>query len=218
MPRTVTKQVFTFKELNDKAKAKAIEWYRGLNDQDSGWWEFVYDEADRIADAFGITLRRKEAGKPNSGPDIMFTGFWSQGDGACFQGRYESPQTPAVEAFAALGIEDDTLKALAARLDALSAKVRLITTVKHSGHYYHEYCTDFETERMVPDEAGDAFDPYDFEHEDEKELIDILRTFMKWIYRQLEVVEEDRNSDETISEYLTDSDYEFEADGSPTND
>lgn len=218
MPRTVTKQVYKFSELSDKAKAKAVEWYRGLNDQDSDWYEIVYDEADQIADAFGITMRRKEAGKPNSGPDIMFSGFYSQGDGACFQGRYESPQTPAVEAFAALGIEDATLKALAARLDALSAKVRLATTVKHTGHYYHEYCTDFETERMEPEEAGDDFDPYDFEHEDEKELIDILRSFMKWIYRQLEALDEDRNSDETITEILMDSDYEFEAHGAPTDD
>ncbi|UTU09324.1 hypothetical protein CcrBL47_gp554 [Caulobacter phage BL47] len=219
MPRTVTKQVYKFTELSDKAKAKAVEWYRELEMQETGWWDYVFEEADRIADAFGITLNRSEAGKPMSGPDILFSGFYSQGDGACFQGRYASPQIPAVEGFAALGIEDDNLKALAVRLDALSAKTggRLTTVVRHSGHYYHEYCTNFETELTDPEDGSD-FDPYAYDVEDEKELVDIMRRFMKWIYRQLEEADEARLSDETITEALADSDYEFEASGAPTRD
>lgn len=49
MPRTIVTRtkVYKYKELNEKAKEMARDWYRGhLNDDE--WWEYVYTDAENI--------------------------------------------------------------------------------------------------------------------------------------------------------------------------
>lgn len=88
MPRTITKTVYTFKELlelaNDpeaskltkqqrtKAVYKAKDWLRDANTQDE-WWECTYETWKDALDQIGFT-----------DADIRFRGFSSQGDGASF--------------------------------------------------------------------------------------------------------------------------------------
>lgn len=218
MPRTVTKQVFTFKELTAKAKEKAVEWYRDLESQDSDWWDHVYTDAETMAAALGIELDQKRITLMNGGtatePAIYFSGFGSQGDGACFEGRYADVPC-AVKAIEAL-CDDVALIALAGRLDALQARYdgKLVARVKQSGHYSHSGCTDIDVEL----DGADEDEPSTVLLEDENELIRILRGFMDWIYRQLQDEDEHRLSDETITSALEDSDIEFEKDGTATRD
>lgn len=213
MPRTVTKQVFTFEELSDKAKEKARDWLRELQAQDSDWWDSVYDDAESIGKLMGIEMDQKPVklygGGTRYDPAIWFSGFASQGDGACFEGRYAYAKGGAakVKAYAP---QDETLHRIADGLQALQKAhgYRLSCTVKHSGHYYHSGCTDFEVMK------GDDYAP----EEAEKELKRLLRQFMDWIYKQLEEEDEYRNSDEAIDESIIANGYEFEADGSRTRD
>jgi hypothetical protein len=45
--REITTKVYTFDELNDKAKEKARDWYReGAGFE--AWWEFVYSDAENV--------------------------------------------------------------------------------------------------------------------------------------------------------------------------
>ncbi|MFA7254446.1 MAG: hypothetical protein WC107_07930 [Patescibacteria group bacterium] len=76
MPRAITKYVYKFDELSESAKQKAIEDYR----QDGfyyEWWDAVYEDARQIGEILGIEI-----------DNIYFSGFSSQGDGACFEGKY----------------------------------------------------------------------------------------------------------------------------------
>lgn len=54
------------------AQMALIEKHRGIN-VDHDWWDGVYEDSKEVLAAFGIDT-----------DDISFSGFWSQGDGACF--------------------------------------------------------------------------------------------------------------------------------------
>jgi hypothetical protein len=63
-----------YEDLSDKAKQKAYEeWVR--NEPIGEWWDAVYDMAKEDGEEFGFRI-----------DDIKFSGFWSQGDGACWMG------------------------------------------------------------------------------------------------------------------------------------
>ena len=53
--RIVETKVYTFDELSDEAKQKAIEhWREGYLDYD--WWDAVYEDADQCAKILGINI------------------------------------------------------------------------------------------------------------------------------------------------------------------
>ena len=90
--RVVETNVFQYDELDDRAKERAREWYSRHVFEDSCDWEFVYEDAAEVADILGIDLRQRRVQLMGGGhryePSIYFSGFWSQGDGACFEGTY----------------------------------------------------------------------------------------------------------------------------------
>lgn len=72
--KTIQINLYSFEELDDNAKQKALKAYHDLN-TDYNWWEFIYDDFISICDYLGISVD-KEA--------IHFEGFYSQGDGSSF--------------------------------------------------------------------------------------------------------------------------------------
>ena len=44
---TITRNLYTFEELNDKAKEKARDWWRGAACHDE-WWGVIYEDAEII--------------------------------------------------------------------------------------------------------------------------------------------------------------------------
>ena len=91
MPEIIETTVYRLDELSDAAKEKARAWYRQTG-FDHDWFEFVYDDFERICAIIGVDLKtvpvRLYGGGTRQKPCIWFSGFWSQGDGACFEGRY----------------------------------------------------------------------------------------------------------------------------------
>jgi arginyl-tRNA synthetase len=88
---------------------------------DHDWWDCTYESfKDRMNDV-GIEVE-----------DMHFSGFWSQGDGACFDG-YVCDWTKF------LGSLGYTCPALMALANTWSFRVA------HEGRYYHENCTTFST-------------------------------------------------------------------------
>ncbi len=85
-------KVFTFDELSDKAKERARDWYREASNRDNYWSENVLEDAQTIGAMLGIEFKTRAyktvGGKERSEPCIYWSGFWSQGDGASFEGRY----------------------------------------------------------------------------------------------------------------------------------
>jgi hypothetical protein len=79
----------------------------------------------------------------------------------------------------------------------------LEASVKHRGHYYHEFCTEISVDR---------YDIYPTEDAEEW-VTELLRDFMRWIYRQLESEYEFQTSEEQIKETILINEYEFNEDG-----
>lgn len=214
MARTVTKTVYTYDELpNPRAKENAREWLRGAQAQDSDWYDSVYEDAETVGKLMGIEMTQKPiqtmGGHTRYEPTIWFSGFSSQGDGACFEGRYAYAKGGAAKV-RDHAPQDAVLHAIADGLQTVQKAhgYKLTATVSHSGSYYHSGCTDIDVEK------GDDYAP-DFAA---SEVIRLLRRFMDWIYKQLEAEDEYRNSDDEIAESIRINGYEFEADGTHTRD
>lgn len=228
MPIAVTHLLYQFEELSDRAKEKAREWYRSCPDYD--WWEFVYDDAISMAEILGIDIdyRHHAPTKPGSKgdkePKIWFSGFSSQGDGACWEGtyRYAKGALKKLQAEAPAGYmqtaEDGTKKfvecpgnvelhRIAKALQKAQARhfYKLVATSTHRGHYNHSGCMSIEVEHDDDRyrDLGDA----------EDDIKDALRDFADWIYRRLEDAYDWLNSDEQVDESIIANEYTFDEDG-----
>lgn len=195
MPKTIETTVYFFSELSDSAKEKARDWFRSACEGDTDWNDYVYEDAKECGKLMGIVV-----------DNIRFSGFSSQGDGACFEGRYAYAKD-AVKAIAAHAPQDETLARIAAALEAAQANANfaLSATVNHRGRYYHEYCTDIDVSYDInEDELRD---------DDETPIVESLREFMRWIYRQLERAYDDYMSNENVDETITINEYTFTVEG-----
>ena len=208
MSRVMETTVYKFKELSDSAEEKAREWYReGALDYD--WWEFVYEDAANIADRMGIDLRTRPVklmgGGTRYNPCIWFSGFCSQGDGACWEGTY-SYKKGSVKAVKEYAPQDKELHAIAQGLYEVQRRhfYKLSAKVGHRGHYYHSHCMDIDVDLDGDGDYSDAAE----------EVRQLLRDFADWIYSRLEEEHDYQMSDEQVDESIEANEYEFEEDGS----
>lgn len=209
--KTVEVKVYEFDELAPDVQEKVIEKNRDIN-TDYGWYEFVYEDAKTIAELLGIEIE-----------NIYFRGFWSQGDGAMFEGNYKYARQ-AEKRVREYAPNDAELHRIARELDKLQKKEKqqLSATVKHSGHYYHEYSNeitvDFGTGSFIVDGKWiDRDDEADFDAQVESKLIKLLRDFMRWIYRQLESEYDNARSREAIVSTIEANEYTFLENGKMVN-
>ena len=206
MPEIIETTVYRLDELSDTAKTKARAWYRdGGFDYDS--YDAVYEDFQRIAEILGIRFKtrtvRLYGGGSRREPRIFFSGFWSQGDGACFEGYYSyRKHSPSeIRSYAPL---DTTLHGIADALQAVQQRnfYQLRAEATHRGHYYHEYCMSISVTRDSPtyqDMTADA----------EEIVIEALRDLARWLYLQLEREYDYLTSDEVIDEAIVANEYTF---------
>jgi hypothetical protein len=123
-------QQYTYKQLleigNDQALNNVREWWNKASWDDSYWTDSVKDTAKEDGYALGFVI-----------DGIYWSGFWSQGDGACWVGQVDIQQWLTTHCKDSIG---------------LSAWIALIQEgvidkhikVEHrSNHYYHENTMDF---------------------------------------------------------------------------
>jgi hypothetical protein len=212
--RTIETQVFTYSELSESAKASARDWYRESSAGDDFFAEYVYDDAATIGDIIGIDLRRTRKtggdGSPVYTPTIFYSGFCSQGDGACFESIYRYKKGALSALRAHIGGEskgDRELLRICEGLQDVQRKYfyHLQATTRHIGHYYHSGCMAVSVDH--PDysyrEIGDA----------ESEVTQLLRDFADWIYDRLETAYDWENSDANVAENIDHNGYEFTEEG-----
>jgi len=211
--RKICQFVFIFTELREAAKEKARQWFREASMHDE-WWDSVYEDAANIADILGIDLRTRKVSFKNGTTrydeiNILFSGFSCQGDGAQFNGnyRYAKGATKRIREYAP---EDVELHRIADSLQALQRKhfYAIKASVKHDGHYSHQYCTNIDVTIADP-RYGDRYPSIELD----KEIKVLLRDFMQWIYRTLENEHDLLNSDESIDDQIINGGYEFTAKG-----
>jgi len=189
-------KLYKFDELSEEAKEKAIEKLYDINVDDSYWYECTIDDAKEIGKLMGIDIS-----------NIYFSGFSSQGDGACFEGKYTYRKN-SVKELKAYAPQDEVLHTIVKDLYKIqkSAFYRLYARVKHRGHYSHEYCTEIDV-------YNDENDEQETTKEQEDGLTEVLRDFMRWIYRTLQKEYEYQTSQESIIETIKANEYEFTEDG-----
>lgn len=192
--RTIT--IFKFSELSEKAKETARQWYReGAFDFE--WWDFVYEDAITCAAILGIEIEAK---------NIQFSGFWSQGDGASFTGKYAYAKD-AHNLIRQHAPQDETLARIADGLLEAQRKAnyKLVSKISiHRGGYCHSHMMDFDT--YVALANGDESAASD---EQELAIKTAMRGFADWLYRQLEKEYDWRNADEQVDESIEANEYEF---------
>ena len=206
MSKVIETTVYQLDELADAAKEKARDWYReGGFDYD--WYDAVYEDFQRIAEIIGLDLKtrpiRLMGGGTRQEPCIWFRGFWSQGDGACFETlcTYRKGAPHRVRKYAP---QDTELHRIADVLQAIQRRnfYQLRAEASHRGHYYHEYCMAISVERDSPthqDMTADA----------EETVIEALRDLARWLYRQLEREYDHLSSDAAVDETIAANDYTF---------
>lgn len=219
--KEVIVKAYEFDELDDKAKEKAREWFRSGNCDDNFWSECTLEEAEEQAALMGIDITNN---KDSRGAHIYYSGFWSQGDGACFEGTWRASDVKADKVADGWGEGPATaeIKRIAAVFAEIAKKYPHASfTVKHRGHYSHENCTEFDFERF-PDDAIYREIGYDDWPEEKRavyeeaceSLKEAAKDFMRWIYRQLEKEYEYQNSDEQVDDNIRANEYLFTEGGS----
>lgn len=206
--RTETVKIYKFEELSDEAKEKARDWYRQHVFSDNNDWDHIYDDADTVASMLGIEIERKSVqllgGGTRQKPCIWFSGFSSQGDGACFEGyyRYKKGSVQAVKEYAP---QDTKLHEIAQGLADLQRAYfyQLTAVCRHRGHYYHSGCMEVEVEHLNRGASMNS----------QVELKELLREFADWIYKQLEQEYEFQMKDETVDENIIANEHEFYENG-----
>ena len=146
-------------------------------------------------------------GGTGSEPRIFFSGFSSQGDGACFEGRYRYKKG-ALAKIHAEAPKDVELQRIAKGLQDVQRRhfYRLEALCEHRGHYCHSGCMAVEV-RHEEDRYRDIGDAED-------DVTQLLRDFADWIYKQLEAEHDYRTSDEQVIEAIEAIPYEFYENGS----
>jgi len=210
MPEVIETTVYRLAELSDEAKDKARAWYRE-GGFDHEWYDAVYEDFQQIAEILGIDFKTRTArlmgGGSRQEPRIFFSGFWSQGDGACFGGSY-SYRKNASTAIRAFAPQDTTLHDIADALQSVQRRnfYQLRAEATHRGHYYHEYCMAISVTRDSPTWQDMTADAEDI-------VIEALRDLARWLYRQLEREYEYLTSDEAVDESIIANDYTFTGSG-----
>jgi hypothetical protein len=210
MPRiqTISKTVFSFAELSDSAKERAREWWRSCESSDFAG-EFEFDDIAECASRIGIELKVKSVplmgGGKRAEPVIYWSGFSSQGDGACFEGSYYY-RKGAAKLIRQHAPKDTELHRIADELQHLQAGhfYSLSALMTHRGHYYHSGC-------MRVDVCSDRSDRN--AENAEEALTQLMRDFANWIYRHLEAEYDYRMSDENVDESILANGYEFDESG-----
>lgn len=177
-------------------RERLLEKHRYTNVNFDDWWDGVYEDFKRDMAAVGINVNH-----------IYFSGFGSQGDGACFSGSF----------FNAERYLDHHHKGQYPMIHKLLEHGGgVYAECKHRGSYCHEYCTVFNVETSeqfyhlieCPTEFHEQIvDQWDRLLDDEiadfaKDVVEQWRTYMQDLYRRLADEHDYLTGDEAVWETI----------------
>jgi len=203
--------------MTQKYSEDFIDKHRDINVNYHGWWDSVYEDFYEICTILGIELDKREP---------SFSGFWSQGDGASWTGRYRAQglgyaglaplytydQAPAkIREHAP---QDETLHSIADELCLLGRIYRPVYAKierPYGSNYVHSntmYVTEWEyyDEELCEDDVDT-----EIAHHIEETLIAQFRALADWLYKSLESEHDYLTSDEAVIEALDANEIEEEA-------
>lgn len=213
MPHTITKVVYYFDELEAKAKDRARQWCREWMCCDDTWYDSTFEDVQEVFKLLGVIVSTSEQHFVRADrtvghvtvPDIYFSGFYQQGDGASYAGSYEYAQD-SLKAVQGYAPQDTELHRIASELDRLNAAHGLLraTIPRGRGTARHSCAMSFEVYTSDGGSAGDRV---------AEALAELLRDLANWVYKQLKADFEYQMSDENVDETLRINEYEFDEQG-----
>lgn len=210
MPEIIETLVYRLDELSEAARERARAWYRDTGFSDN-WFDAVFTDFETVADLLGIRLKthrvRLWGGGSREAPCIWFSGFWSQGNGACWEGVY-SYRRGAIRDVRAHAPQDRELHRIAETLQEIQQRhfYQLCAEVSHRSQYHHEFSMVLTVTRDSP--TGQDMTP------DASTIVtEALRDLARWLYGQLQAEYDYLTSDDTVDETIAANDYTFTAEG-----
>lgn len=183
-----------YHELGDSAKEKARAWMVDCVHSDGWCAEWVIEDWKDILDCLGFYET-----------DIFWSGFGSQGDGACFVGSWREEYVRYDKLVELVGQEK------AADYGEFFYKLKLFrdmgaiqphyVRLNHRGLYSHENSIHYDLD--IPETDSETVPCFE---EDFKEA---CRYLMRTIYRQLEAEYAHQVSEEAIVESIECNEYDF---------
>jgi hypothetical protein len=182
-------------KVTPEQRSALVERHRYINVGHDDWYDCVYSGFKEDMKAVGIDVKQ-----------MYFSGFCSQGDGACFIGNLDNAQTY-------LDHHHKDQYPMIRKL--IEAGGGVYVSCNHSGRYYHENCTSFWVDSdclhgvlPAPTEFHDqivaqwakqmANEIDDFE----EDVIEQWRSYMQDLYRKLEAEYDHLTSDEVVWETI----------------
>ena len=189
--RTIETEIYKLSELSEDAQATALDQFREL---DYDWWEFVYDDAKTLGKILGVDIE-----------NIFFSGFSSQGDGACFEGKYEYSKGWKAKLLD-YAPKDTELLDIGNMLQEAQRTIFYQggASMQHRGHYMHPGCM------AVTVDYGDS---QSAESGPEEGIMQAIRELANWIYAKLKNEYGYQTSDDVLRENIEANEYEFEVNG-----
>ncbi len=184
-----TKVIETYgtEELTGSAREKALDWLREGLDYD--WYDSVFEDAKKCASILGIEI-----------DNIYFSGFYSQGDGACFNGRfsYAKGWKKELKMYAPI---DRELVRIAQELQAIQKPYfyNLSGAIDCNDRYKSTKAV-FHWSDNTPESI-------------ESDLSQAFTDFAGWIYRNLEKEWDYLSSEEQLIETAKANGYAFDSEG-----
>ena len=190
MPRIHETTLYKFDELSTESKERAVTSFQEDDSYlDYDWHEFTINDFETILELIGYY-------------DITcyFSGFLSQGDGACFSARFSRKKRCLDKVKKYCPTEEKILNIV----EQIQSEIPLYEEyeIKYSGNYYHEYCTNVHY--LGDSEKAEQLD---------ERFLELSRQLMRILYKKLNDEYDYLNSSEAIIEYIKANDYEFTEDG-----
>lgn len=190
MVKQVLKTVY---EL-DEVKQKAIEKNRYINVDFDDWYDFTIDDWQYKLEKIGFTNSK-----------IYFSGFWSQGDGACFDSDIDLELI-----LNNLDLTDDEKNQILKLKDDFDI---MILQTNNSNLYSHEKTRYINVDDFYVENDDDKFLLNKLENLTEELRYDLC----KQIYKDLENEYDYLTGDDCVYETLQANEYYFESNGDIAN-
>lgn len=181
---TLTSTFKSFDEFCKDGQEDIMEKYRDYLVDDNTWCQLTIESFKEALQVVGF-----------DGVEIYFSGFWSQGDGACFVGNYtytKGAKSKIEKEFP----KDVALKTLAENLQQFQRKefYQASVDLKHNDRYYHEYSVRVGYSENL--KTGN-----ELTYEQDAEFLEICKEFMCHIYSTLRN-EYDFQTNEGLKEFF----------------
>ena len=183
MPEQIQITLFTFDELSEESQQRVIEPFREAYEPD---YDIIYDEfIIDMSEQYGADIKED---------DIQWSGFWSQGDGACFTCEFDQE---VIEPILRDALNEDDRN----HLDQLRVELSQASSIRtgRSNFYCHENTVTGDIWLDCPDDTDLKVEVV---RAMEAHLTDIIRNSCKDLYRRLEDHYNKETEDEAIKQRI----------------